>query len=133
MVTAAMLFADEAVQRRLGDAAFYAGDYPNAISSYVSALELADRENKPDGWAASALNLGVAYLHNGDIARARQIHDEFCRRYPLRSAGTLPGDLLAAEGKYIEAEKFFKSLLANKPEIRSSAPSGDQLATVGCS
>ena len=108
----AALQADEASQRRLGDAALYAGDYRNAISSYRSALTLADREGNPDGWAASALNLGVALLHNGDTEAARKIYEEFRRRYPLRSAGTLPGDLLVAEGKYDEAEKFFRSLLA---------------------
>ncbi|MBQ9787824.1 MAG: tetratricopeptide repeat protein [Lentisphaeria bacterium] len=119
---AAVLSADEAVQRRLGDSAFYAGDYRNAISSYVSAMELADKENKPDGWAASALNLGVAYLHNGDIAGARKVYEEFRRRYPLRSAGTLPGDLLAAEGKTAEAEKFFQALLSgNAPEMEDAA------------
>ena len=116
VAASAVLCADEAAQRRLGDAAFYAGDYRNAISSYTSALVLADRENDPDGWAASALNLGVAYLHNGNIAGARLIYDEFRRRYPLRSAGTLPGDLLAAEGKYQEAEEFFRALLKSDPQ-----------------
>ena len=118
---AAVLYADEAVQRKLGDAAFYAGDYRNAVSSYISALELADKENKPDGWAATALNLGVAYLHNGDIANAQRIYEEFLRRYPLRSAGTLPGDLLAATGKHAEAEKFFHSLLSGDPAIIDAA------------
>ncbi len=118
---AAVLSADEAIQRKLGDAAFYAGDYRNAVSSYISALELADKENNADGWAASALNLGVAYLHNGDIANAQRIYEEFIRRYPLRSAGTLPGDLLAAAGKYAEAEKFFRSLAAGDPQIADAA------------
>ena len=118
---AAVLSADEAIQRKLGDAAFYAGDYRNAVSSYSSALALADKENKPDGWAASALNLGVAYLHNGDIDNARQIYEEFIRRYPLRSAGTLPGDLLAAAGKHAEAEKFFNSLAAGDPANADAA------------
>jgi len=118
---AAALSADEAVQRQLGDAAFYAGDYRNAVSSYTSALQMADKEKNPEGWAASALNLGVAYLHSGDIAGAQRIYEEFRRRFPLRSAGTLPGDLLAAKGQYAEAEKFFRSLASTDPAMADGA------------
>ena len=116
MIAALALHADEEAQRRLGDAAFYAGEYRNAISSYTSAMALADRKNDADSWAASALNLGIACLHNGDLAGARKVYEEFRRRFPLRSAGTLPGDLLVAEGKYDQAEEFFRSLLQSNPE-----------------
>lgn len=115
-----VLCADEAAQRRLGDAAFYAGDYLNAISSYKSALILADKENSVDGWAASALNLGVAYLHNGDIDGAKEIYNQFRKRFPLRSAGTLPGDIMAAESKYADAEAFFQSLLNTDPSMEDA-------------
>lgn len=118
---AAALSADEAVQRKLGDAAFYAGDYRNAVSSYTSALKMADKEKNPEGWAASALNLGVAYLHSGDIEGAQRIYEEFRRRFPLRSAGTLPGDLMAARGQYAEAEKFFRTLSASDPAMADGA------------
>ena len=115
LISAPLLTADEEAQRRLGDVAFYAGDYRNAVSCYTSAMKLADEEKNADAWAASALNLATASLHLGEKERAREIYEEFRKRNPLRSAGTLEGDLLAAEGKYAEAEKFLQELQTGNP------------------
>ena len=118
LVTAANLLicgitvaADELSEKRLGDAALSVGDYRNAISSYESALVLANDANNAEIWAESALKLGFARLCDGNLTGARAIYNEFRRRNPLRSAGTLHGDLLAAEGKYLEAERFFSTLM----------------------
>lgn len=115
LISAPLLTADEEAQRRLGDVAFYAGDYRNAVSCYTSAMKLADEEKNADAWAASALNLATASLHLGEKERAREIYEEFRKRNPLRSAGTLESDLLAAEGKYAEAEKFLQELQTGNP------------------
>ena len=115
LCTGALAAADEAAPRRLGDAAFYAGDYRNAISSYESALEIAERAGNQEEWAASALNLAVAYLHNGEIGKARRILQIFRRKFPLRGTGTLEGDLLFAEGKIAEAEKFYREMKTADP------------------
>lgn len=112
--------ADEAIPRRLGDAAFYAGDYRNAVSSYKTALEIAGYTGNDDDWAACALNLASSYLHLDDIAGARKIFDEFRKRFPLRSSGTLHGDLLAAEGKYAQAEKFYNALVTEDPAMEDA-------------
>jgi len=110
MATAAVLYADEAAERKLGDSAFFAEDYRTAISFYESALELSNSQRLADAWAENALRLGAARLFDGDIAGAKRILAEFRRRNPVRSAGTLPGDILAAEGKFAEAENFFSQL-----------------------
>ena len=128
LVTAANLLicgitvaADELSEKRLGDAALSVGDYRNAISSYESALVLANDANNAEIWAESALKLGFARLCDGNLTGARAIYNEFRRRNPLRSAGTLHGDLLAAEGKYLEAERFFSTLTANDPVLADAA------------
>ncbi len=127
-VTAAILLiygvavaADELSEKRLGDAALSVGDYRNAIASYESSLILADDAGNSEIWAESALKLGFARLCDGNLTGARAIYNEFRRRNPLRSAGTLPGDLLAAEGKYKEAELFFTTLIANDPVLADAA------------
>lgn len=111
----ALLAADEAADQRLGDVAFYAGDYQNAVSCYLSAMKLADEQKNHDVWAASAVNLATAYLHQGKKELARAVYEDFRKRDPLRSTGTLEGDLMAAEGKYAEAEKFFLNLQTSTP------------------
>ena len=127
-VTAAILLiygitvaADELSEKRLGDAALAAGDYRSAIASYESSLILADDAGNPDVWAESALKLGFARLCDGNLTGARAVYNEFRRRNPLRSAGTLPGDLLAAEGKYQEAERFFIAITASDPALADAA------------
>ncbi len=120
LVSGCLTNAEESARRRLGDAAFYAGDYRNAISSYESAMAEALADNQPDEWADCALNLGVAYLYNGDLAKAKALLDEFRRRHPLRSTGTLEGDLLAAEGRTADAENFFKNLRTADPVMEDA-------------
>lgn len=102
--------ADEAGERALGDKAFQADDYHRAVSFYESALALADAGNKPEAWAENALRLGRAKLFTGDFDGAAKILDEFRKRNPVLSAGTLPGDLMAARGDFDGALKFFSAL-----------------------
>ncbi len=115
------LYADKNSEYKLADAAFAAGDYVNAVSGYRNAMLLADSENDSEAWARNALKLADASLRHGDLNGARAVYAEFRRRNPLRSAGTLPGDLLAADGKYAEAEKFFTALISGNPELAEAA------------
>ena len=111
----AVLGAAGISEQKLADTALAAGDYTNAIGGYHNAMVQADQQNDPDAWADSALKLCRTYLRAGDLSKAREVLAEFRRRHPLRSAGTLPGDLLAAEGRYDEAEKAFTALAAGDP------------------
>ena len=103
--------ADIATETRFGDVAFQAGDFVNAARFYGNALALAgdDREIWPD----LALKLGAAKLHSGDIAGARQMLNEYRTRFPARSAGVLPAEVLLAEEKLAEAAKFLELVIAN--------------------
>lgn len=113
--------ADEQAEHKLADAAYAVGDYTNAVSGYRSAMQLADRAGDQEKWARNALKLADAMLRSGDLNGARTVYGEFRRRNPLRSAGTLPGDLLAAEGKYSEADKFLTALANSSPELADAA------------
>ena len=115
VLTALPLAADQAAETRMGVAALAAGDYANAVTGLRAAMEQADRNDDASGWAEIALKLGDACLRRGDLSGARAVYTEFRRRHPLRSAGTLPGKLLAAEGKYAEAEQAFAALIAGDP------------------
>jgi thioredoxin-like negative regulator of GroEL len=108
-------------EHKLADTAYAAGDYANAVSGYRSATRLADEQKDVEQWARSALKLADSMLRHGDINGARGIYQEFRQRNPLRSAGTLPGDLLSAEGKYVDAEKFLIALEQSNPEFADAA------------
>lgn len=110
-----LLCADVANDRELGDGAFYAGDYPNAIAAYEKVLAAADRTGDRNLWAECSLNLATAYLHSGKLLQAKNILESFRKRYQLRSSGTLEGEIMAAEGKFAEAEKFFLTMLPANP------------------
>ncbi len=121
LCSAFTLYADKDSERNLADAAFAAGDYANAVSGYRNAMRLADSENDAETWARNALRLADASLRSGDTEGARAVYSEFRRRNPLRSAGTLPGELLAADGKYAEAEKFFNAIISGNPDLSEAA------------
>ena len=106
-----MLGAGEMDERNLGDRAFFADDYLTAVSHYRSAQKLSPEDNLlSQAWTINTLRLGKAQLFAGDLQGAKQTLKEFRQRYPLRSAGTLPADILVAEGKYDEAEKLYLSI-----------------------
>ncbi len=111
--------ADAAVDRRMGNDAFAQGDYANAARFYTAALE-ADRDD-PEAWAADALKLGAARLRSGDREGAQAMLTEFRRRFPARSAGLLPGELLLAENRLDDAEKFFSALTATATTAEEAA------------
>lgn len=106
--------ADIASETRLGDAAFAAGDFVNAAQFYDSALTLA--KNDENRWPELALKLGEARLRVGDIAGARTLLNEYRTRFPARSAGLLPAEILLADGHIPEAEKFLEVVIANSAE-----------------
>ena len=110
IAAAQLLCAGELDERKLGDRAFFADDYSTAISHYRSARKLSEDTILSDAWAQNTLRLGKAQLFAGDLPGAKQTLNEFRRRNPLRSAGVLPADILAAEGKYDEAEKLYLAL-----------------------
>ena len=123
--SAQLLCAGEADERKLGDRAFYADDYLTAASHYRSARKLSEGNIISESWAQNSLRLGRALLFSGDIAGAKQVLKEFRQRHPMRSAGTLPADILLAEGKYAEAEKIYLALEdSGNPEHIASARFG---------
>lgn len=123
--SAQLLCAGEADERKLGDRAFYADDYLTAASHYRSARKLSDNNIISESWAQNSLRLGRALLFSGDIAGAKQVLREFRSRHPMRSAGTLPADILLAEGKYPEAGKLYSALaFSDNPEYAAAARFG---------
>ena len=120
-----LLAAGEAEERELGDNAFFADDYLTAISHYRSARKLSEESTSLEAWVQNTLRLGRAQLFSGDIAGARATLQEFRQRYSLRSAGTLPADLLAAEGKFAEAEELYLAMEKNgSAELKVAAKFG---------
>lgn len=113
--------ADAATELRMGDDAFAAGDYRNAVNFYSSALTLSGAN--PELWSAAAVKLADARLRTGDVAGAKTLLAEFRRRFPASSAGLLPGEIMIAEHDYTGAEKFFNTLAANSsdPELLCAA------------
>lgn len=113
--------ADIASETRLGDAAFAAGDFVNAAQFYDSALTLA--KNDENRWPELALKLGEARLRAGDLAGARTLLNEYRTRFPARSAGVLPAEILLADGHIPDAEKFLEVVIANstEPELACNA------------
>ncbi|UKI33823.1 MAG: tetratricopeptide repeat protein [Lentisphaeria bacterium] len=105
----------------MGDDAFAAGDYRNAVNFYSSALTLSGAN--PELWSAAAVKLADARLRTGDVAGAKTLLAEFRRRFPASSAGLLPGEIMIAEHDYTGAEKFFNTLAANSsdPELLCAA------------
>ena len=97
---------------RQGDAAASVGDRKNAEKFYTRALE----QSKDDIslWSTAVFRLGTLALERNDIARAKALLQEFRMRLPAGSAGTLPGEIMAAENDFAGAEKFFNSLIERK-------------------
>ncbi len=96
---------------RLGDAAAEAGDFVNAAMFYDSALTLAKEDETR--WPDLALKLGNARLRSGDLAGAQRLLAEYRTRFPARSAGLLPAEIMMSDGKLPEAEKFLEVVIAN--------------------
>ncbi len=110
--------ADEETDRRLGDDAFNAGDYANAVKFFGSAMNRAGEDD--EAWAADALKLAASHLRNRDVAGAKAVLAEFRNRFPARSAGLLPGEIMTAERRYADAEKFFSALVASAADPEQS-------------
>ena len=119
-VSAAVLCAGEADERKLGDRAFYSEDFATAISHYQSAQKLSEESFFSEPWIKNTLRLGKAQLLSGDITGAKATLKEFHKRHPLRSAGTLDADILAAEKKFDEAEKLY-SVMENSSDRELAA------------
>ncbi len=117
---------DEAVERRLGDDAFRSGDYQNSINFYANALRLSAGDQ--DAWQVNALKLATARLRSGDTAAARRDLEEFRERFPASTAGTLPGEILLAEHRFREAERFFATLAAGEGKEAGQAKFLEALA-----
>ncbi len=109
-----LVLADAPTERRLGISAVANGDYRNAVNFFQMALALSD--NDQEGWAENAVDLAEAKLRSGDLAGAKEMLAEFRRRLPAHSVGILPGEIMIAERKYAEAEKFFQNLLDSAVE-----------------
>lgn len=120
---AAVLCAGEADERKLGDQAFYSGDFSTAISHYKSARKLSEGSFFSDPWIQSTLKLGRAQLLSGDLDGAKKTLEEFRMRYPLHSAGTLPADILAASKDFSGAEKLYLAM-ENGEDTQLAAAAG---------
>lgn len=108
------LFADEASERRLAEEALSAGDYKSAAKFFENARLLAGDD--AERWSADTLAMADAKLRDGDLDGARKLLAEYRSRFPARSAGILPGEILMAEKRYGEAEAFFAGFAAEASE-----------------
>ena len=107
---------------RQGDAAISTGDRKSAERFYLRALE----QGKEDItlWSTALFRLGTLALQRNDIPRAKALLQEFRQRIPAGSAGTLPGEIMAAEGDYAGAEKFFNTLISRNDVFADQARFG---------
>ena len=92
-----------------GDAAASFGDNIRAEEYYGRAMKLG-KDDLPL-WCECVSRLGTIYLLRNDISSAKKLLEDFRKRIPAGSAGTLPGEILAAENDFSGAEKHFKSLI----------------------
>jgi len=100
--------------------AFAAGDYRLADKLYTQVRAAAAQAGDDEAWMEDTIALARVKARFGDPAGARRLLTEFTKRFPAHSTGALPGELLVAEGRIPEAEKFFR-------ELRDSAAPGDRL------
>ena len=101
---------EPSTERAMAAAAFAADDYRSAAELYARTRQAAEREGADAAWMADTLALARARLRLGDAAGARALLKEFSARFPAHDTGTLPGEILAAEGRLLEAEEFFVKL-----------------------
>ena len=93
----------------LGDTAAREGNTVLAEKYYRKALELGSDDTNL--WSKCVSRLGTVCLQNNDIASAKKLLAEFRERVPAGCAGTLPGEIMAAENDFDGAEKVFNSLI----------------------
>jgi len=101
--------ADNISFQQLGDRALGLGDYTNAIKFY----ELGRSQLAPESpqYVELSVSLAAACCRADKLDRARAIAAELGKDQSPLVLGTLPGELLFAEGKFAEAERFFGQLL----------------------
>jgi tetratricopeptide (TPR) repeat protein len=102
-------------RKHLGQVAFALGKYKNAIQHHRQYLD----QHADD--AAVLCQVGLAYLHLGELDRAR----EHCNKALLCDPDHLParhalGCVLVEEGQEQEALKVFRDTLADHPEDAAS-------------
>ena len=116
------LAADEGSERRLGEEALAAGDYAGAAKFFDNARQIAG--NDAEKWAQNTLSMAEAGLRGGNLGEAKQLLAEYRTRFPARSAGMLPGQILLAEKRYDEAEKLFATLAAGAADPGEACAAG---------
>lgn len=92
-----------------GDAAASFGDNVLAEKFYNKAMKLGKDDLAL--WSECVSRLGTIYLQRNDVASAKKLLAEFRQRVPAGSAGTLPGEIMTAEGDFDAAEKIFNELI----------------------
>jgi len=116
------LSADEASERRLGEEALSAGDYHSAAKFFANARQIAGDD--AELWSRNTLSMAEAKLRGGDVDGAKQLLAEYRTRFPARSAGMLPGQILMAEKRYGDAEKFFATMAAGATDPGDACAAG---------
>lgn len=99
----------------LGTIAFQRGDYPSAISRLRHALELNPRLETAHSQLVQAL------LHEGDVATARNVADEFARQFPNDSNSSYwRGQAYLQFGDFETARRCHEQAIQRAPDLSRS-------------
>ncbi len=116
--------AEPSPERAMAAEAFASGDYRVAGKLYSRTREEAAKAGDDEAWMEDTVALARSRVRLGDTVGARLLLTEFSKRFPAHSTGTLPGEILVAEGRISEAEDFFRKLRDNSASgatLRSDA------------